>query len=116
MTKNNNIDEKTLNKGKVIRDFEEEFNNKRLSPLSSNTFSNIIKNLSTPRFLGSYHLKEAINPKFKSIEKLLRGDIQLKYTKSTVFMDNFSLHRKKTGAISRKFPSFSAYQSLQQRD
>ncbi|MHA2430182.1 MAG: hypothetical protein ACXACC_04010 [Promethearchaeota archaeon] len=82
MRKNNNIDEKTLNKGKVIRDFEEEFNNKRLSPLSSNTFSNIIKNLSTPRFLGSYHLKEAINPKFKSFEKLLRGDIQLKYSKS----------------------------------
>jgi len=82
MTKNNNIDEKTLNKGKIIRDFEEEFNNKRLSPLTSNTFSNIIKNLSTPRFLGSYHLKEAINPKFKSVEKLLRGDIQLKYLKS----------------------------------
>ncbi|MFW9947606.1 MAG: hypothetical protein ACFFBZ_08845 [Promethearchaeota archaeon] len=82
MTKNNNIDEKTLNKGKIIRDFEEEFNNKRLNPLNSNTFNNILRNLSTPRFLGSYHLKEAINPKFKSVERILRGDIQLKYSKS----------------------------------
>ncbi|MFX0178466.1 MAG: hypothetical protein ACFE85_19800 [Candidatus Hodarchaeota archaeon] len=76
---------KSSNEVRVIHNYEEEFNIKSktgLRPFTSNGFNNIIKNLSTPSFLGSYHLKEAINPKFKPIENLLRGDLQLKYSKS----------------------------------
>lgn len=68
---------------KIIQNYEEEFNSKaRINPFRTAGFNNIIKNLSTPRFLGSYHLKEAVNPQFKPIENLLRGDLQLKYSKS----------------------------------
>jgi len=83
--KKDDIDKKPLNEVKYIQNYEEEFNIKSktaLNPFTSNSFSNIIKSLSTPRFLGSYHLKEAVNPKYKPIENLLKGDLQLKYSKS----------------------------------
>ncbi|MFX0032533.1 MAG: hypothetical protein ACFE8E_00475 [Candidatus Hodarchaeota archaeon] len=84
-SKKHNNDKETLNEAKYIQNYEEEFNIKSktaLNPFTSHSFSNIIKSLSTPRFLGSYHLKEANNPKFKPIENLLKGDLQLKYSKS----------------------------------
>lgn len=83
--KKQKTDNESLDEVKFIQNYEEEFNIKsktRLNPFTTNGFNNIIKNLSTPRFLGSYHLKEAINPKFKPIENLLKGDLQLKYSKS----------------------------------
>ncbi|MFW9782806.1 MAG: hypothetical protein ACFFFB_11040 [Candidatus Heimdallarchaeota archaeon] len=78
-------DDESLSEAKIIHNYEEEFNIKSktgLNPFTANGFNNVIKRLSTPSFLGSYHLKEAINPKFKPIENLLKGDIQLKFSKS----------------------------------
>ncbi|MFX1497504.1 MAG: hypothetical protein ACFFBH_08255 [Promethearchaeota archaeon] len=81
--KKNKTDNGSSHEVKIIQNYEEAFNSKsRLNPLRSTSFNNIIKNLSTPRFLGSYHLKEADNPQFKPIENLLRGNLQFKYSKS----------------------------------
>jgi hypothetical protein len=82
-----NSDQSTFKKKKIIHDYEEEFNRGTI-PLTSNTFNNVFKNLSTPRFLGSYHLKEAINPKYKTLNNILTGNFQLKnskYLKSIIF-------------------------------
>ena len=67
---------------KFLRDYEEIFNESRLSYLSSNSHTNHLKDLSQPRFLGSYHLKEAINPKFKAVDNILRGNLEIKYSKA----------------------------------
>ena len=71
---------KGLKDSRLIENYEDALNNNRLDYYSSNNFNNVIRNLSNPRFLGSYHLKQGVNTKFKSIERLLRGE--LKYTKS----------------------------------
>jgi len=82
MENNKKIDEKIPEKNvKSLKTFEVELNSQKLSPFTS-SLNETLKNLSVPRFLGSYHLKEAINPKFKSIDNILRGNFQLKYTKS----------------------------------
>ncbi|MFX0003464.1 MAG: hypothetical protein ACFE9C_07995 [Candidatus Hodarchaeota archaeon] len=46
----------------------------------SNYLDNIIKNLSTPRFLGSIHMKKTSSPN-NSIENLVENDLNLKTTK-----------------------------------
>ena len=50
--------------------------------LSSDYLSALIKNLSTPKFLGSIHLKNAINANNNAIDNLLKSELELKYTKS----------------------------------
>lgn len=55
--------------------------NKR-SLFSSNNLDNIIKNLSTPRFLGSIHLKKEANAHLNSVENLIEDELKLKMTKA----------------------------------
>ena len=75
-------DKKRLTEPRIIKDYEDVINNQRLNSLDSFNPNAIIKKLSTPRFLGSYHLKEDINPKFKPLNNLVKGDFNLKYAKS----------------------------------
>ena len=66
----------------ILRDYEDLINNNKLYFLPSNDPTETLKNLSRPNFLGSYHLKEDINPKFKPLNNLFKGDLNLKYAKS----------------------------------
>ncbi len=50
--------------------------------LSSNDLHNSIKNLSSPRFLGSIHLKKFATNSSYSIDTLLNGELELKINKS----------------------------------
>ena len=38
--------------------------------------------LTSPRFLGSYHMKEEKNPKYKTFNTLMKGDLEVKYAKA----------------------------------
>lgn len=67
----------------ILRDYEDLINNNKLNFLPSDDPTATLKNLSRPRFLGSYHLRESIeNPKYKQIQNLLKGNLELKYAKS----------------------------------
>ena len=73
---------------RILTDFENIMNNRGLRNLDSNNPNNMLKMLSNPRFLGSYHLKNDTNPKFKPIDNLIKGERDLKQLKSlrnTVF-------------------------------
>jgi len=50
--------------------------------LPSDSLNYSIKNLSRPRFLGSIHLKNGVNPSFNPIEQLINKDLNLRLTKS----------------------------------
>ena len=50
--------------------------------LYSNYLSNIIQNLSNPRFLGSIHMKKETSPKINSVENLIEDELKLKMTKA----------------------------------
>jgi hypothetical protein len=55
----------------------------RIRSLSSYDLNNYIKNLTNPNFLGSIHLsKEAMSPYNVPVENLLKGELELKLTKS----------------------------------
>ena len=65
---------------KEIKDIE---NIDKKTLLSSNNLANSIKNLSSPRFLGSIHLKNInINPNISSIDNLLSSELELNVNKS----------------------------------
>jgi hypothetical protein len=65
-----------------IKDYEDILNNNKLHLFPSSDFNNHLKSLTTPRFLGSYHMKEDTNPKYKTIKTLLKGDLEVKYSKA----------------------------------
>ncbi|MFW9936107.1 MAG: hypothetical protein ACFFD5_00510 [Candidatus Thorarchaeota archaeon] len=74
--------DKKIQDPKVLEDFEELLNKNRLDFLGSSNPNKIVKSLTSPRFLGSYHLKTDINPQFKSFQRLIKGEIDLKSTKA----------------------------------
>lgn len=84
MTSENTIRKEVDNRGdpRIIVDYEELMNNNRLNWVDSNDPNNIIKQLRSPRFLGSYHLKQEVGSKFKPIKNLLQGNLRLKQDKS----------------------------------
>ena len=56
---------------------------KNLGLLSSEALSNKIKNLTSPSFLGSFHMKTAHpTSNFSSVDNLLKGELELKLNKS----------------------------------
>jgi hypothetical protein len=65
-----------------LSDYEDIINSGNLGRLNSSDPNIMLKKLSMPRFVGSYHLKTPINHGFKSIENLLGGSSELKYAKS----------------------------------
>jgi hypothetical protein len=78
---NNKLD-KVPDKPHVIRDYEDILNNNKINLFPTSNHNAHLKSLTTPQFLGSYHLKEAINSKYNSINTLLKGDIDVKYAKA----------------------------------
>ena len=88
MKENENDKEKSF-KGKEsfarTGDFENTTDNNSLNRTSfvpSNNLNFLIKNLSSPRFLGSIHLKKEMNPNYNQVKDLLMSDNQVKLTKS----------------------------------
>jgi hypothetical protein len=71
-----------LSKARNIKDYEDILNNNKLRLFPSSDYNNQLKNLTSPRFLGSYHMKENINPRYKTVNKLLKGDLEVKYSKA----------------------------------
>jgi hypothetical protein len=66
----------------ILGDFEDNINNNKLNSFSIQDPNKFFRSLSTPRFLGSYHMKEALYNRNTTINNLLKGNLELKYTKS----------------------------------
>jgi hypothetical protein len=66
----------------LLSDYEDIINRGNLGRLNASDPNVMLKKLSMPQFVGSYHLKNPINQGFKSIENLFKGSSELKYTKS----------------------------------
>jgi len=61
----------------------EGFGTKKINLLSSEALDNSIKNLTSPRFLGSIHMKKLNDTtKISTVESLLSGELELKVNKS----------------------------------
>jgi len=67
---------------KFLKDYEDVINNNKLNTFSAHDPNQIFRMLSNPRFLGSYHMKKSILNNNKSINNLLKGNLELKYAKS----------------------------------
>ncbi len=82
MNESNNKLDKVPDKPHVIRDYEDILNNNKLNLFPTSNHNAHLKSLTSPQFLGSYHLKEAINSRYNSINTLLKGDLDIKYAKA----------------------------------
>jgi len=82
MNESNNKSKKVPDKPHVIRDYEDILNNNKLNLFPTSNHNAHLKSLTKPQFLGSYHLKEAINSKYNPINTLLKGDLDVKYAKA----------------------------------
>jgi len=82
MNESNNKSKKVPDKPHVIRDYEDILNNNKLNLFPTSNHNAHLKSLTRPQFLGSYHLKEAINSKYNPINTLLKGDLDVKYAKA----------------------------------
>ncbi len=82
MNESNNKLDKMPDKPHIIRDYEDILNNNKLNLFPTSNYNAHLKSLTKPQFLGSYHLKEAINSRYNSINTLLKGDLDVKYAKA----------------------------------
>ncbi len=80
--KKNKDTEKELIKTRNIKDYEDVLNNNKLHLFPASDYNSRLKSLTSPRFLGSYHMKEDMNPKYKTFNTLLKGDLEIKYSKA----------------------------------
>ena len=67
---------------KQLENYEDLINNSKLNYFSSVNPNQFIKSLSSPRFLGSYHMNRSVTNTFSHINDLLKGNLEIKYTKS----------------------------------
>ena len=74
--------EKDVNKARNIKDYEDVLNSNKLRLFPTSDYNNHLKSLTNPRFLGSYHIKEDSNPKYKTFSTLMKGDLEVKYAKA----------------------------------
>jgi hypothetical protein len=74
--------EEEFMKTRNIKDYEDILNNNKLHLFPTSDYNSHLKTLTNPRFLGSYHMKEDTNPKYKSFNSLLKGDLEVKYSKA----------------------------------
>ena len=77
-----NNQNKELTKARIIKDYEDILNNNKLHLFPTSDYNSHLKRLTSPRFLGSYHMKEETNPKYKTFNTLLKGDLEVKYAKA----------------------------------
>ncbi|MBY9004574.1 MAG: hypothetical protein KGD73_11420 [Candidatus Lokiarchaeota archaeon] len=84
MTSENSKRKEYGNRGdpRIIDDYEVLINTNKLNWINSNDPNKIIKQLRSPRFLGSYHLKQELGSKFKPVNNLIQGNMRLKQEKS----------------------------------
>ena len=54
----------------------------KINLLSTSEINVFIKNLSKPQFLGSIHLSKENNPNYGAINELLKGQLELKLSRS----------------------------------
>ncbi len=80
--KKSNENNSNLEPRQPIRNYEEVFNQNKLRINPSNNPTKYLKSLATPRFLGSYHLKEATDPKYNAFSRIMKGELEIKYTKA----------------------------------
>ena len=66
----------------LLSDYEDIINSGKLNRLNSSNPNLMLKKLSIPRFVGSYHIRSAPDQRFKTIGSLLRGEYDLKHVKS----------------------------------
>jgi hypothetical protein len=78
----NQSKEKEQTKARNIKDYEDVLNNNKLHLFPTSDYNSHLKSLTTPRFLGSYHMKEETNPKYKTFNTLMKGDLEVKYAKA----------------------------------
>ena len=74
--------EKELDKARNIKGYEDILNNNKLHLFPTSDYNSRLKNLTSPRFLGSYHMKEDANSKYNTFKTLLKGDLEVKYSKA----------------------------------
>ena len=74
--------EKELTKARKIKDYEDILNDNKLHLFPTSDYNSHLKSLTNPRFLGSYHMKEETNPRYKTFNTLLKGDLEIKYAKA----------------------------------
>jgi hypothetical protein len=79
--RNNEKDPKTDDVN-FLEDYEDIINKGRLNTFSINDPNRFFHSLANPRFLGSYHMKKSILNKNTNINNLIKGNLQLKYSKS----------------------------------
>ena len=66
----------------LLSDYEDIINSGKLSRLNSSNPNQMLKKLSIPKFIGSYHLRSAPDQRFNIIGNLLRGKYDLNHAKS----------------------------------
>ena len=66
----------------TMRNLKEESTIEKYSSLSSDYLRDLIKNISRPKFLGSIHLKNDTNIYNRSVENLLKGELEGNLAKS----------------------------------
>jgi len=67
---------------KITGDTLEKSITSKINLLSTSEINAFIKNLSKPQFLGSIHLSKENNPNYRAINELLKGQLELKLSKS----------------------------------
>ncbi|TFG03097.1 MAG: hypothetical protein EU542_03230 [Promethearchaeota archaeon] len=81
--KESNIENKKLiDNTNFLEDYEDLINSNKLSTFSTHNPNQFFRSLANPRFLGSYHMKKSILNKNKNINNILKGNLELRYTKS----------------------------------
>jgi len=65
-----------------LENYEDIINNNKINTFSAQDPNQFFRKLANPRFLGSYHMKEQQLNKNKNIDALLKGNLELRYTKS----------------------------------
>ena len=74
--------EKELTKARNIEDYEDILNNNKLHLFPTSDYNTHLKNLTNPRFLGSIHMNKDNNPKYRTFNSLMKGDLDVKYAKA----------------------------------
>jgi len=67
---------------KITGDALEKSITNKINLLSTSEINAFIKNLSKPQFLGSIHFYKENNPNYGAINELLKGQLELKLSKS----------------------------------
>jgi len=74
--------DRSIDNTNFLEDYEDIINNNNLNTYSAHDPNQFFRMLANPRFIGSYHMKKSILNKNKNMNNLLKGNLELRYTKS----------------------------------